>query len=116
MKYFLPGRRRPYLAALEHYDLGRDPETGKREQRLPADPGTVHAYLPLFRPIYGGPRTPQFATAPSRYLPDATCDTRVRVILPTHFDPDDPDACTTCAHHVRIHGRPDTAYHDRRAA
>lgn len=115
MKYALPGRHRPYLAALEHYELGRDPETGKREQRLPADPGTVHAYLPLFRPLYGGPRIPQFATEPSRYLPDATCDTRVRVILPTHFNPDDPDACTTCANHVRARGLPDPAPLDRRA-
>lgn len=107
MRYHLPGRRRPYLAALEHYELGRNPATGKREQRLPDDPGTVHAYLPLFRPIYGGPREPQFATQPSRYLPDAVCDTHVRVILPTHFNPDDPEACGGCADYVRTHGRPD---------
>lgn len=75
------------LAGLMKYDV----DTGQKV--LPAEPGTVHA-VPL-REMDRRPLAPDFRSA--RRYATAWCGAHVKVVLPSEFAIDDPDACRDCA-------------------
>ncbi|MFQ6172556.1 hypothetical protein ACK8HX_13185 [Oryzobacter sp. R7] len=97
----LPRGRRPddrgayrYFAALERFDLTRNPATGLREERLPDELGAIHAMR-----LRETPDTRREAYFEARG-PFALCGTHVKVRLPVTFRGEEDEACPGCAKRV----------------
>lgn len=97
----LPRGRRPddrgayrYFAALERFDLTRNSKTGLREERLPAEVGTIHAMR-----LRETPDTRREAFFDARG-PFALCGDHVKVRLAVPFRGEEEGACPRCARRV----------------
>lgn len=88
------GRETRFVAALESYDMRRDPDDHVLEKALPDELGVVHAVNARW--FKYSLKQPQFL---DRFdVEEALCGRRVRVLLPLAFKPlvGDEDQCARC--------------------
>jgi hypothetical protein len=99
------------FAAVERYDLVKDPDVGGFDREVPAD-AVRHADLLPEGPWIAGTRWGKIADATEPIFAEkwqqpleAACGRGVKVYLPEPFDSEHPQACQRCMDTIGVKGR-----------